>query len=223
MVDNMLGLVFDVEGIYFSYFRQPTTTSLILSFPIPPFTTIRGFLENALGYKRDSFALQNENLLIGIRPIGKIQKVTELAKILKMISRESKPCFKRTFPSAPMFRTFLVNPEYRIYLAGEDKLIKKIAEKLENPSRPLYLGQSDDFVDVKNVKILEVEKTKSKEIHSVVEGVRENCEIIKVPYRFINKGKDVEMKIISVPKEFPLKLKEEVECFKFGEEYVWCV
>ncbi len=69
-----------------------------------------------------------------------------------------------------MFRTFLVNPEYRIYLAGEDELIKKIAEKLENPFRPLYLGQSDDFVDVKNVKILEVEKTKSKEIYSVVEG-----------------------------------------------------
>ena len=220
---TMHGLIFDSEGIYFSCFRQPITTSLILSFPFPPFTTIRGFLENALGYKRDSFALQNENLLIGIRPLSKIQKVTELAKVLKLISRESRPCFKRSFPSAPMFRNFLVNPEYRIYLAGEEGLIKRIAEKLENPSRPLYLGQSDDFVDVGNIKVLDVEKTKSKEIHSIVEGIYEDCEIIKVPYRFVNKGKDVEMKIISVPKEFPLHLKKEVECFKFGGEYVWCV
>jgi len=219
----MLGMVFDVEGIYFSCFRQPTTTSLILSFPIPPFTTIRGFLENALGYGRDSFVLQKENLLIGIKPLNTPERATELAKILKLISREEKPCFKRTFPSAPMFRTFLVNPKYRIYLLGEEALIKNIAEKINNPSRPLYLGQSDDLVDIENVKILEVKKTMSSEIHSVIEGIHENCEIVKVPYKFTNNGKDVEMKIISVPKDFPLKLREEAECFDFGGENVWCI
>lgn len=271
---NMLGLTFDVEGIYFCCFRQPTTTSLILSFPLPPFTTIRGFLENALGYERDSFALQREDLFIGIRPLNKIEKNTELAKVLKLkkeyewwicnkcgtkylvnvdkgkvifveksgkrnpINKKSKglvcecnsksflktPYFIKNFNevSSPMFKTFLVNPEYRIYLVGEDELIKTIAENLKNPLRPLYLGQSDDLVDVKNVRILEVKKTKSSEIYSIIEGVQENCEIVKLPYKFINNGKDVEMKVVSIPKEFPLKMEEEVECFKFGEEYVWC-
>ena len=78
----MKSLSFDVESIYFCCFRHPTTTSIILSFPIPPFTTIRGFLENALGYERDSFALQSEDLFIGIKPLNKIWKSTELAKIL---------------------------------------------------------------------------------------------------------------------------------------------
>ncbi len=218
---EMLGLVFYLEGIYFCCFRQPTTTSLILSFPVPPFTTIRGFLENAIGYEKDSFALQEKDLLIGIRPLSEIEKTTELTKLLKL--KENEPCFKRTFPSSPMFKTFLVNPKYKVYLVGDNKLIKEIAEKLKDPSRPLYLGQSDDFVDVKNIETMEVEKTKSLKIYSVIEGFHENCEIVKLPYKFINNGKDVEMKIISIPKKFPLKLKEEVECFKFGEEYVWCV
>ena len=172
---NMFGLVFDVEGIYFCCFRQPTTTSLILSFPIPPFTTIRGFLENALGYERDSFALQNTNLLIGIKPLGKIERNAELAKILKLVSREEKPCFKRTFPSAPMFKNFLVEPKYRIYLVGKENLINEISEKLENPERPLYLGQSDDIVDVNSIQVVNVEKTQSNKIWSIVEGVYNGC------------------------------------------------
>ncbi|HDD44380.1 MAG TPA: CRISPR-associated protein Cas5 [Candidatus Desulfofervidus auxilii] len=219
----MLGLTFDIESIYFCCFRQPTTTSLILSFPIPPFTTIRGFLENALGYERDSFALQNEKLLIGIRPIGKIERNTELAKILKLISREEKPCFKRSFPSAPMFKNFLIEPKYRIYLVGEENLINKISEKLENPERPLYLGQSDDLVDINNFQVVNIEKTQSNKIWSVVEGVYNGCEIVKLPYRFINNGKDIEMRVFSVPEEFPLKLEKNVECFRLGEENVQCI
>lgn len=218
----MYGLTFDIEGTYFCCFRQPTTTSVILSLPIPPFTTIRGILENALGFKKDSFALQEENLLIGIKPLGKIEKGTELAKILKLVSREEKPCYKRTFPSAPMFRNFLIEPKYRIYLVGEKELINKITEKLENPERPLYLGQSDDLVDVKNIYATEIEKVKSDKIWGVVEGVYNGCEIIKIPYKFVNKGKDVEMKIVSFPDKLPLKSEKEIECFRFGDECVGC-
>jgi len=219
----MFGLTFDIESIYFCCFRQPTTTSLVLSFPTPPFTTIRGFLENALGYKRDSFALQNENLLIGIKSLRKIERNTELAKILKLISREEKPCFKRTFPSAPIFRNFLVEPKYRIYLVGEKNLINKISEKLKNPERPLYLGQSDDLADVNNIQVVNVEKTQSNKIWSMVEGVHNGCEIVKLPYRFLNNGKDVEMKDFSVPEKLPFELKEKIKCFGFGEENVWCI
>jgi len=218
----MRGLTFDMESIYFCCFRQPTTTSLILSFPIPPFTTIRGFLENVLGYERDAFTLQNENLLIGIRPIRKIERNTELSKILKLISREEKPCFRRTFASAPMFKNFLVEPKYKIYLVGEEDLVSKISEKLENPERPLYIGQSDDLVDVNNIQVVNVEKTKNNKIWSIIEGIYNGCEIVKLPYKFINKGKDVEMKVFSVPEKLPFELKKEIECFKFGEEDVWC-
>jgi len=217
----MLGLTFDIEGICFCCFRQPTTTSLILSFPVPPFTTIRGFLENALGYRRDSFTLQNEKLWIGIRPLGKIEKNTELAKILKL-KRGEKPNFRRTFPSSPMFRNFLTEPKYRIYLAGEESLISKIFEKLGNPERPLYLGQSDDLVDVNNIQLVNVEKTQSDKIWSIIEGVHNGCEIIKLPCRFINNGKNVEMKVFSVPEKFPLKLGEEVEGFLFDGEIIRC-
>ena len=121
-----------------------------------------------------------------------------------------------------MFKNFLVEPKYRIYLVGEEDLVSKIFEKLENPERPLYLGQSDDLVDVNNIQIVNVEKTQSNKIWSIVEGVYNGCEIVKLPYRFINNGKDIEMKVFSVPEKLPIKLEEKIKCFKFDKEYVKC-
>lgn len=210
----MLGLRFDVEGIYFCCFRQPTSTSVILSYPIPPFTTIRGLIEGTLGLSRDSYYLQ-DRIVIGIEPLGHPEKVTELSKILKLVTRQTERTFMERFPSAPMFKTFLVNPRYRIYLAGEDELIREIQLRLKDPERVCYLGQSDDMVDVYDVVLVEVQKERSAVISSVVEGVHENCEIIKVPYRFVNEGKDVEMKVISVPRKLPVRFDKDLDCWQF--------
>lgn len=211
---QMLGLRFDIEGVYFCCFRQPTSTSVIITYPIPPFTTIRGLLECALGFSRDSYYLQ-DRLKVGIALLETPQRVTELSRILKLVTRQEERTYLSRFPSGPMFRTFLVHPCYRIYLAGEDKLIREVEEKLLNPERPCFLGQSDDMVDVYNIFPGEIHEGRSAAISSVVEGVHEGCEVIQVPYKFVNDGKEVEMKVISVPKKVPLSLREDVDCWTF--------
>ena len=35
----MLGFKFRLEGLYFATFRKPASTSLIMSYSIPPYTT----------------------------------------------------------------------------------------------------------------------------------------------------------------------------------------
>lgn len=215
----MNGLQFDLEGIHFCCFRQPASTSVILSYPIPPFTTIRGLIECALGMQKDSYFLQKQ-IKIGLKPLNTPEKVTELARILKFISRQKEQVFFRNFPSAPMFRSFLVSPQYRIFVVGDPDLIEMIAQKLKTPERPCYLGQSDDMVDVSNIQIQPVQEKTSRSISSIIEGIHEDCEIIRVPYQFINNGSDVEMKVLSIPQKFPYNLKEEMSSILFNGENI---
>ncbi|HID27703.1 MAG TPA: CRISPR-associated protein Cas5 [Methanosarcinales archaeon] len=221
LLNKMKGISFDIEGLYFTCFRKTTSTSILLSYPIPPFTTIRGFIANCLGLRRDDFYLQNK-LKIGIRAISNKEKNRELCRILKLVSREKEKCFKRVFPSAPMFREFLINPKYRIYIIAGDELLKKIFKRLQDPERPLYLGQSEDMVSIENIEILPIKPAKSNQIHSVVEGIHKNCEIARIPYKFSLDAKSLEELTISIPMEYPVILDKEIEGFRFGAELVWC-
>lgn len=248
----MLGLKLHLEGMYFTSFRKPTSTSLILTYPLPPYTTIRGILSNALGLKRDDMTVQDW-FRIGIRPINNNDKSREMAKILKLISREIKikcrncgnkwivttkpkkcpecesndvlqiPNYKQKFPSAPMFREFLINPRYEVFLAGGEDKIKNVHSATLNPTRPLYFGASDDLIDVGVGEPVEVEKITTKEVSSVVEGIHENCAVEKIPYKFHKVKRDfsVEYKTVSIPRDGIVRSGESIECVKFGDEVVW--
>lgn len=224
----MKGLVFEIEGLYFVCFRKPTTTSTILTYPLPPFTTIRGFLANALGWEQDSYYRELHgdarnllyNLRIGIEVLAPIEISAELAKVLKLIPRLSG--YQRSFPSAPMHREFLIQPSYRIYLAGPDSEIEEIAGALNSPERPLYLGQSDDMVSHTKPRMVDAEETKSAELDSIAEGVHEGCDVLRLPYRFIPEGKGWSLgyMLVSVPKNEKLKAAKAVKCLRFEEKLV---
>jgi len=226
----MQGLTFELEGIYFLCFRRPTTTSLVLSYPLPPFTTIRGLLANCLGMPRFpdyKEQLVLKNIKIGMQPINLREihrnKTTEICRLLKLIEREAAARARIwNFPSTPMFKEFLVAPRYKMFLIGEKELLKKIYEKLRNPERPLYLGQSDDMIDFLNPELIGIEEIESKEIHSIIKGIYEGCEIIRLPYKFSEDGKSLEEITVSIPHKFPLILKEEIKCYKFRTIHV-CV
>lgn len=213
----MKGLSFILEGLSFCCFRMPTTTSIMLSYQIPPFTTIRGLISNALGLARDDFKLQ-ELIKIGIRTYGDYNSMIEFSKMLKSISRDNKSMFKRKFPSSPMKREFLIRPKYKIYAVGDGSIIEDINDSLQNPKRPLYLGQSDDFVDIDLLQISPVTKSKSHTIQSLVDGIYPNCEIVRIPYNFIQ-GKTTQIQYItlSIPNQYPLTLKKEIDCHTFPE------
>jgi CRISPR-associated protein Cas5h len=214
----MFGLKFRVDCPYFATFREPTSTSLILSYVVPPFTTIRGMISNALGLPRDDLRIQDW-FKIGIKPL-RFEKSREMAKILKL--KGTGKSYNRTFPSSPMFKEFLVEPSYEIFLVGESDKIEKAFAALKNPKRPLYLGGSDDLVDVVVFDPVEVEEVEVEGVHSVVEGVHEGCIVQKVPYKFVRIGKmfSVEYKTVSVPYNDGVVSG----CFRvveFGDENIW--
>jgi len=213
-VIRMLGLKLKVDCPYFTTFRRPASTSIILTTTIPPYTTLRGMISNALGLPRDDLSVQ-EWFKIGIKPVNlDFEKSRELAKILKLKGTGKE--YQRDFPSSPMFREFLVESSYEIFLVGEEERIRGVHSALLNPKRPLYLGGSDEMVDVEVCEPVEVEELEAEEVWSVVEGIHEGCIVEKVPYRFVRVGKtfNVEYKTVSVPMRYPVRVKgKAVEVF----------
>ncbi len=214
----MWGLKLRVECPYFAAFRKPTSTSLILTYIIPPYTTIRGMFSNALGLPRDDLRIQ-EWFRIGIKLLY-AEKSRELAKILKLKGKGE--IYQKTYPSSPVFREFLVEPNYEIFVVGEENEILKLHRALLNPKRPLYLGSSDDLVDLEISEPMKVEEIEMTEIWSVVEGIYEGCVVEKVPYKFLKNKKsfDVEFKTVSIPIKGPIK--GYFKGFNFGGgENIW--
>ena len=213
-----LGLKIRIENPYFATFREPTSTSLILAYVIPPYTTIRGMISNALALPRDDLRIQDW-FKIGIKPI-RFEKCREMAKILKLKGTGRK--YERTFPSSPMFREFLVEPSYEVYLVGDEEKIKKTYSALMSPKRPLYLGTSDDLVDLEIFEPIEVEEAEANEIWSVVGGIHEGCIVEKVPYKFVKVGRTfgVEYKVVSIPTKNPVRGVFKIISFGEGEN-VW--
>jgi CRISPR-associated protein Cas5h len=205
----MLGLKVKLDCPYFTTFRRPASTSIILTTTIPPYTTLRGMISNALGLPRDDLRVQ-EWFKIGIKPVNHVfEKSRELAKILKL--KGTGKAYQRDFPSSPMFREFLVESSYEIFLVGDADNVRVVHSALLSPKRPLYLGGSDEMVDVDVFEPVEIEEVETEEVWSVVEGIREGCVVEKVPYRFIKVGKtfNVEYKTVSVPMRYPVRVKEK--------------
>lgn len=210
----MFGFKFKLESIYFTSFRRSISTSYLSSYPLPPFTTIRGLISNALGIKRDDYFLQ-DMVNIGIK-VNEVNYSSELTKILKLKKETRKT---NRFPSSPVFREFLVNPIYDIYIAGDEEIISKINNYLINPMRDLYIGSSDDLVDLNIFDPIEIFEDIDVP-QSIIEGIHEDCLIERIPYKFHKNGRryDLEEKIISIPSE---NFSEEMNIFDFNGEKIF--
>ncbi|MFW5903022.1 MAG: CRISPR-associated protein Cas5, partial [archaeon] len=84
----MYGIKINAHLPYFANFRKPTSTSNLTTYPIPPYTTIRGLLSSSLGLNRDDYTLQEWDLKIGIEVRRKGDRNKELTSILKLVARE---------------------------------------------------------------------------------------------------------------------------------------
>lgn len=121
-----------------------------------------------------------------------------------------------------MSKHFLVKPSYLIYLFGNDELITSIESSLKEPKRPLYIGQSDDLVDVHDAKVFDSKQTYSDSIDSIVEGVHPSCLVESMPYRYDTVGRKISIKLktVSIPKQFPIKLQQRIQCYYALENHV---
>ena len=210
----MKGFSFELEAPYFSTFRVPTSTSLILTYSIPPFTTIRGLISNALGLPRDDLTIQDK-VKLGIMPLKLGEKNVEMAKILKLKEQPGKR--SANYPSSPLFRQFLFNPKFRVYVGGEDKDIIEIYNALIEPKRFLYLGQSDELVDIKISDYYCIKETVTTKLDSCTAGILPDAQVEKLPYKFNfdGKGYSLDYIILSIFKRYPVQLQSQVSCYDF--------
>lgn len=209
----MFGFKFKLEPIYFVAFRKTNNSSYLSSYSLPPFTTIRGLISNALGINRDNYLLQ-DIIKIGI-VVNNYNYCSELTKLLKLKNEERKT---NRFPSSPVYREFLVNSSYDIFIGGEEDIISKINYALINPKRDLFIGSSDDLVDLDVNDYIEISKGFDVP-KSIIGGIHENCVIEKIPYKFHKEGKkfNLEEKIISIPNK---NFSDKVDVYKFYNENV---
>ncbi len=224
----MRGLIVDLELPYFASFRRPTSTSVVLTYPVPPFTTLIGMVANALGvhwadYDEVMHHFQAA-LLMNLRPLSLERPSRELAKLLKLVGEEREERRPVSFPSSPIFRYFLVRPAFRIFMASEDgELVGEIEEALANPARPLYLGRSDDPVVVQVVWRGKVEQVEAQDAWALVpsaEAEASEGELLRLPLAF-RRGRDlVPSPLLLLPQSFPLRLPRPQTLWQFQRETV---
>lgn len=251
-------LRFRLETPYLVNFRKPFSTISILSYPFPPYTTIRGLLANALGLKVDDYSLQEKFeislkplsveertqdmvLMKKLKPPANAKKIKELMKRLdesglsELTEKEKKLYEQLKKPqstSAPFVKEFITPIVCSIYVLGEEKVLNELKQALENPARPLYIGASDDFVVICEIKIVDAKKTKSDEIDSIVringevQPMDKKRVVGRVPYKFkaINvKRRDYSREDVVVTAPEPnerVKLNNAIECYDVEGEYV---
>ena len=84
-------LKFKLETPYLVNFRKPYSTITILSYPFPPYTTVRGLLANALGLgdlwmARDDYNTELEDLKISLRPLNIPERFQDMVLMKKLKS-----------------------------------------------------------------------------------------------------------------------------------------
>lgn len=234
MVNILHGFIVDAEMPYFACFRRPTSTSLIVTYPVPPFTTVVGMIANALGVSRPAYfkgiARLQETLWLNLRPLSPLQRPSrELAKILKLVDRERKQEREQrqptSFPSSPMHKYFLVRPSFRFFVASKDEnTIREIADALRQPERPLYLGQSDDMVVVEVVWQGEVSPIESDQAWAMLIGARvsdgQPVELLRLPLAFASERRMLYSPLLSLPAHFPFHLPRPEPMWRFENETV---
>lgn len=143
------------------------------TYELPPVTTLQGILYAAMG--RPSLLLQGgrqrtldkstfdderdfrndvqQDCRFGIRIVKPGTTHTGLRKLHKKSRSEQD----REFMTYVTNVETLVSPTYRMYVKGPDTLLGEFHDALVDPERLLYLGRSDDLVDITEVDRTEAE------------------------------------------------------------------
>ena len=192
---------------FWASFRNPSTVNVHVTYPFPPPTTLYGMLNAARGMPQDWHDDRDKwQVSLVIESSG--ESIQTFSKILKIYEEKrskadaAKDKFgKAFFYKITVMRQKMIGVQYTAYFkAPEDQLIEG-HQALLSPHWPLYLGESDDLVDVLSPRIIEVEPIPMKRIHSIIPGLEPDCRLVKVPYRFVKQGKNwhVEQQLYSIP------------------------
>ena len=191
-------LTFGVLCPFWASFRQPQTVNVHVTYPFPPPSTLYGMLNAARGKPQDWNA-DRGNWQISLIIESKGKYLETFSKIFKP-AREGDALFDRTI----LMRQKLIKVHYTIYLKTEEQLLIEAQKALRAPHWPLYLGESDDVVDIINPRIVECQPAEVKQIHSIIPGFVEGCQLVNMPTRYTEVSREqwqMERQIYSIPLE----------------------
>lgn len=152
-----------LEVPFWCSFKVPHTVNVHFTYPVPPLTTLYGLICSALGYPADYYDLQ-AHLAINVGVENSGQLVETYSKIIKWDRRDAKKSMMRTL----VIKQKLYRPVFNMYVGGESGLVNKLAEALKDPAFPLYIGESDDVVEIKNIAVYNVMEDTTAVLNSCV-------------------------------------------------------
>lgn len=148
------------------------------TYELPPVTTLQGMLYAALG--RPSLLLQGgrgrtldkdsldaerdfrehvqETCRFGVRIVDAGDQHTGLRKLHKKATSKEE----REFMTYVANVETLINPTYRMYVTGPEELLDEFQSALEDPERLLYLGRSDDLVDIRDIDLVTADRVNER-------------------------------------------------------------
>lgn len=194
MINKVLRATLDVP--FECSFKKAGEMNALRTYKVPPIPTIQGMIYSSIA--RPSLLLQTSNRTMeketrdkeekfrkevrgkcnfGIRIIQKGPEYTGLKNRHK-VGRSNDD---EQYITYVVNEETLIEPTYRIYVGGPENFLTKFEKGLKNPKRPLYLGRSDDIVDIHDVNISEIEHVKETiSLDCVVPGSREEPSMLPV-------------------------------------------
>jgi CRISPR-associated Cas5-like protein len=149
-----------LEVPFWCSFRVPYTVNVHFTYPVPPVTTIYGLVASALGYPADHMQPMKD-LRFGIAVEQDGDPVETYSRIIKWDRRFQG---MRTL----VIKQKIYQPVYRVYLGGAVAELDRIASALADPAFPLFLGESDDLVEVRDVMVHDAMAVESDTFHCCV-------------------------------------------------------
>lgn len=193
-------LRFDLDVPAECAFRKAGAVNGWPTYPIPPLTTIRGMIHNAMArpsmlnqygrkatldkdirdYEREFRTRFEEETMIGIEVLSPGIPATHFGKYHKRTTTSTDETYGPGIATVDV----LVEPEFRVYVGatdGNEGLLDATHEALADPARPLYLGRSDDLVVIDEVEIVGADVVDEPgELDCVVPGATDETDQIEL-------------------------------------------
>jgi CRISPR-associated protein Cas5 subtype I-B len=177
-------------------FRKPRYENYQLSYSIPPKTMIAGMIANAYNHGEKFFYELLKDFQYGVVTLNIKGKFKDLWRAIQGKGDESGK--KSIFLREKFFY-----PHYRIYIKSE-KYMEDIYESLTNPQNIVYLGLSEELIEIMNVKEMVMES----ELTDLVDTM--------IPLNWMDKLLDMEWRkpLENLKAFFPPQVESIIENYK---------
>lgn len=211
-------------------FRDPISSNVHRTFPVPPPSTLYGLVAAALGLLQDDYSRRDEmRFAIAVERAGeqvetfsKWMKIAEPAK--DQTQKDARNAMRKrglltpdeaTWVSTTLTRQKLIQPVWTIGILCRENVAQEIAAALRAPHWPLYLGESDDGIDL---EILGVETPQPSDapLTGIVGGVHGGGTLANLPTRFSQDARgrwELTRWLVTVPDEpLSISVPDAVAC-----------